>query len=195
MILFVDTETTDLVRAKLPASHPLQPHIVQLACLLTDEDGTPISEHDWIIKPVGYAISNEVAKIHGITNERAKTEGRDRDEVLGEFAAIQSRANNFVAHNALFDQLVLEAFIHRCGSLLRFRPFECTMKMCSPILQIPPTPKMRQWGFMDYKPPNLGECYKFFFGKEFVGAHNALNDVRACRDVYFAAKTWKSNNV
>ena len=36
--------------------------------------------------------------------------------------------------------------------------------------------------------PNLAEAYKFFTGKEMIGAHNALNDCLATREIYMALK-------
>ncbi len=39
MILFYDTETTGLVDDRAPPEAAHQPHFVQLACLLTENDG------------------------------------------------------------------------------------------------------------------------------------------------------------
>ena len=41
-------------------------------------------------------------------------------------------------------------------------------------------------GMTGYKRPSLTETYRHFFGRDFDGAHDAMADVRACRDVYFA---------
>jgi len=39
-------------------------------------------------------------------------------------------------------------------------------------------------GIPDFKALNLQETYKFFFGREFQGAHRAIADVIACREIY-----------
>ncbi len=46
-----------------------------------------------------------------------------------------------------------------------------------------------------YKWPQLQEAYKHFFNKEFDNAHDALADVTACKDVYFAIQNSNSNSL
>jgi hypothetical protein len=40
----------------------------------------------------------------------------------------------------------------------------------------------------EYKWPRLIEAYRHAFGKDFTGAHDALADVRACKEIYFWLK-------
>lgn len=35
-----------------------------------------------------------------------------------------------------------------------------------------------------YKVPNLTQTFMHFYGKPFEGAHDAMADIRACRDVF-----------
>lgn len=65
---------------------------------------------------------------------------------------------------------------------------ECTATLATPLCKLPPTPKMRAAGRNHYKTANLGEAFKHFTGRDLDGAHNAMVDVRACMDVYFAIK-------
>lgn len=53
MYLFFDTETTGLPNFKIPFNHESQPHICQLAAILTDQNGKIKSELNAIIKPEG----------------------------------------------------------------------------------------------------------------------------------------------
>jgi hypothetical protein len=58
MLLFVDTETSGLIDFAQPTDHPSQPHIVQLAALLCDddEDCTVRETYQSIIRPDGWEI-------------------------------------------------------------------------------------------------------------------------------------------
>ena len=60
MILFWDSETTGLPDFNLRARDPAQPHIVQLAAILTDDGGSVYESHNVIIKPDGWTITKEV---------------------------------------------------------------------------------------------------------------------------------------
>lgn len=67
------------------------------------------------------------------------------------------------------------------------------MKMAKQIVKAPLTEKQKACGFGGYKNPNLQEAYKHFFGVEFEGAHDAMADVRACRDVFFKLNELEEN--
>lgn len=179
-ILFFDTETTGLPLFKEPSSHPDQPHIVQLAWIMND------IEHDYIIKPDGWIIHESASNIHGITTEIALEKGYPLAFVLGIFYADFCKAEKLVAHNASFDLRLIKIQCLKIGleSFIDSKPYECTMMQSKNIVKSPPTEKMIKAGFNSYKNPNLQETYVHFFGKNFDGAHNALADVRACRDVY-----------
>jgi DNA polymerase III epsilon subunit-like protein len=45
----------------------------------------------------------------------------------------------------------------------------------------------------DFKWPKLEEAYKHYYGEIFSGAHDALVDVRACRDVFL--KVYKEESI
>ena len=89
MYLFFDTETTGLPRNwKAPVSDLNNwPRLVQLAFLLYDDEGNKISEGDYIVKPDGYTIPKDASRIHGITTERANSEGQAIAEVLQQFSS------------------------------------------------------------------------------------------------------------
>lgn len=189
MFLFFDTETTGFPNKKYPHTWGGQPHVVQLAALLTTDKGEETSFMDCIIRPEGYTIPADVAAIHKITTERAMDEGVSKEEAYKVFHELHEKSRIQIAHNSEFDDLILASFYHRVGmGHIKRIPSTCTMKMCKPILKIPPTPRMIAAGFYGHKSPNLGECYEFFFKRKLEGAHDALVDVRACKDIYFAAQ-------
>jgi DNA polymerase-3 subunit epsilon len=56
--------------------------------------------------------------------------------------------------------------------------------MAVPVLNLPPTDKMRAAGFVKPKAPTLAECVRFLFDEELEGAHSAMVDCLACARVY-----------
>jgi len=192
--LFFDTETSDLVRFREPSDDPRQPHLLQLACILAEEDGTEVETFSALVKPYpGCIIGEEAFKAHGITIRKATEEGMDGGEVADRFFDMVFRAERVIGHNVTFDIRMMR--IH-AAKARGFKwdcpaPYFCTMRSASPIIKLPPTPKMIAAGFSKYKPPNLGECVQFFFGETLDGAHDALVDVRACKRVYHAIQDLK----
>ena len=69
MILFFDTETTGLVDFKASPASVNQPHLVQLGCILSEDNGEEISRLSLTVKPEGYEIPDNM--VHGITNAMA----------------------------------------------------------------------------------------------------------------------------
>lgn len=192
LALGYDTETTGLPLFKEPSEHPDQPHIVQLGAMLVDLDTRIVHNTlDVIIRPDGWTISDEVAAIHGVTQERAMLVGIPEALALQLFLSLWERAQFRIAHNEQFD-----ARIVRIG-LVRHKPSmadewkagaaQCTQKIATPILNLPPTEKMVAARMRGPKSANLGEAYLHFMGKPLENAHSALADTRGCLDVFFAA--------
>lgn len=192
--LVYDTETTGLPLFKEPSEHPGQPHIVQLGAVLVDLDTWQIlSTLDVMVRPEGWTIPEEVSKIHGITTEMAGDLGVP-ESLAAEMLLDMWRGRLRIAHNEQFD-----ARIVRIACMRHFEPTqadewkegkaECTANLATPIVKIPPTERMKAAGFTKFKTANLGEAFKHFTGRDLVGAHSALVDVRACLEVYRAIKT------
>lgn len=191
--LFYDTETTGLPLFKEPSEDPRQPHIVQLAALLVDlNTRKTLACMNMICRPDGWEIPEEMAAIHGITNEQALLEGLPESYVLSTFRELHEIADERIAHNESFDARIIRIAIKRilCDDELadawKAGNADCTARLTTPICSIPPTSKMTKAGFLKFKTPNLQEAYQHFFGKPFEGAHDAMADVLACKDVYFA---------
>ena len=117
MYLFFDTETTGIPRDyKAPLSKlDNWPRLVQLAWLLHDDAGNELERGSCMVKPVGFTIPLDVARIHGITTQRALQEGRMLGEVLVEFSALVNRAMTLVAHNMAYDEKIVGAEFLRNG--------------------------------------------------------------------------------
>ncbi|MDP1931944.1 MAG: 3'-5' exonuclease [Gammaproteobacteria bacterium] len=188
-ILFFDTETTSLPLWKEPSDHPDQPHLVQLAAILVNPDTREmIAFMDVIIKPDGWTIPEETIAIHGITNERALSEGIPETEALDMFLSLHSQCGIRVAYNESFDARIVGIASFRYAAVdvidaWKDAPAQCAMKMAKPICKIPAPANARRFG--PYKNPTLTEAYKHFTGAELVGAHSAMTDAKACMEVYF----------
>ncbi len=184
MPLFFDTETTGIPRNYSAPTSDLAnwPRLVQLAWLITDDKGDEIKSVEHIVKPEGFTIPDDAARVHGISTERAMGEGVDLKTVLAAVAPDLEQADLLVAHNIQFDEKILGAELLRNGyaDLPAARPKRCTMRESTDYCELP--------GRYGFKWPKLQELHLKLFGVEFEGAHDALVDVRACSRCYFELK-------
>lgn len=188
MKFFYDTETTGLPNYRKKLDNPDQPDIVQLACLLTKDNGDELSGFSVYLK-TKKDIDPDATKAHGITNTDLNKYGVAPVSALYMFLNLRNHADTEIAHNNKFDKWMIKSAAARLPRPLKVLPKKetCTMTMANPMMKLPPTPKMKKWGFK-YKNPTLSECYEFFFNKTLDGAHDALVDVRATAEIYFEMK-------
>lgn len=184
MYLFFDTETTGL-----PADYnaPLSnldnwPRLVQIAWLLYDNSGAQISSNDYIIRPENFTITEESTIFHGISHQKALSEGVSLKSALTEFSNGIDQSRIIVAHNVDFDEKIVGAELLResMNNRISTKPKFCTMKSSTDFCKIP-------YG-ADYKWPSLTELHLKLFNKGFVESHNAAMDVKACADCFFELK-------
>lgn len=188
MIYCFDTETTDLPKDGLPNDHPTQPHLVQLGGILYDDDGFVRARVSLIVKPEGYVIGAKAASIHGITTAIALAVGLPIKVVMAVHYNLRHLADEIIAYNIEFDQRLMAIQEARYG-LKPAKPNPakqtCVMRHITPIVNLPPTERMKAAGFEKNKPPNLGEAIKHFFNEALPGAHDALIDAEACGRIYW----------
>lgn len=190
MILGFDTETTGLPDWGQPSDADHQPHLVQLAMVLLDDDLVEVASASLVVRPEGWIIPDDVAKIHGITTERALAVGVSEKIATRLYMDLMYGSKALaVAHNVKFDQRIMRIAMLRAGFDKDWQDSReitsfCTMEAAMPLVNLPPTAKMVAAGFNKPKPPRLSECIEFFFQEKLEGAHDALVDVRACLRVY-----------
>jgi DNA polymerase-3 subunit epsilon len=139
-----------------------------------------------IVKPDGWAIPDESARVHGITTALATEVGLPAVFAAATFSQFVKLADVVVGHNIAFDVKMMQCEFYRLGR--QFPPFttRCTKEMAEPVLRLPPTERMVAAGYGNkFKPPTLTECFDFLFNEELPGAHDALVDARASVRVYF----------
>ena len=181
LLIFYDTETTGFVHGSKPISDEKQPHIVQLAAQLVTPENETVQEFSLIVDPgiaQGVHIPSKLAnEVHGIDDAKAEKFGVNANTAIDFFMHLHSFAETRVAHNDDFDKEIIKiARYRRAGQDpgdLGSTPY-CTMKVCKRVV---PGGKS-----------NLQTSYQHFFGESFGGAHDAMNDVRACRRIYFHLK-------
>lgn len=178
IILTYDTETTGLPNWKIPSDDPTQPHLVQLAAIVSDtETKKVISSIDLIIRPDGWEIPQEVTDIHGISTEYALRVGVPERVAFETFMNLW-QGHLRVAHNRTFDQRIMRIVAKRYGTEDEVNAWankddhDCTMLLSKQAMKVGKFPK-------------LSEAYLHFTGKELEDAHSAMPDAVACLDVYY----------
>lgn len=183
MYLFFDTETTGL---PLKWNAPINdldnwPRIVQIAWLYFDKNGNELSSKEYIIKPEGFFIPHDSAKVHGITTDIANEKGIQLKAVLNEFSKILKESKFLIAHNISFDHKVTSAEFLRKKITSNINQIKqiCTMESSVDYCKIPGGVTK------PFKFPKLSELHMKLFNKDFQDAHNALVDVKACAKCFF----------
>jgi DNA polymerase III epsilon subunit-like protein len=184
MYLFFDTETNGKAKNfKAPVTDlDNWPRITQLGWQMYDEDGTLVEEKSILIKPEGWTIPVEKFFIdNNMSTERCEEFGIPLEDALKQLIASLEKSQYLIAHNMEFDINVLGAEFLRKGmkSENKVNKF-CTMKESTSICKLP--------GARGYKWPTLTELHTFLFNEGFAGAHDALDDVKACAKSFFELK-------
>jgi len=180
--LFFDTETTGLPKKYNAPIFDLDnwPRLVQIAWMLTDDQGGIISQEEYIIKPDNFTIPKESSAIHGIDDLRAQTVGKELKDVLDVFNYDLNISNpDLVAHNIMFDRNVVGSELLRLNIESNFLNLKtiCTMKESVNFCALP-----------NKKFPKLFDLHFKLFNTGFDNAHNALSDVIACYRCFFELK-------
>lgn len=188
-ILFYDSETQSLPLWDVPSEDPRQPHIVELAAILATRDEIKARFHS-VVKPDGWMIPDDVAKIHGFTTDRALAEGRPEADVVREFDSLWRQADLRVAHSESFDARILRIAYKRFIGEAEAEQWsagraKCTANLSEPLCKLPPTQRMIEAGRgKQFKRPKLSEAFECLFGEKMVGAHGAMADAENCLRVY-----------
>jgi DNA polymerase-3 subunit epsilon len=108
-------------------------------------------------------------------------------DILTRFNAMKDKCTDRVAYNIPFDKQMLlrEEMAYGVAHDEEKKISLCVMKMAEPLCKPPPTAKQQEWNIGPFKAPKLKEAYQHFFGEEFERAHDAMNDVMACKRIFF----------
>lgn len=187
MYLFFDCETNGLPVNYGAHVHDVEnwPRMLQLAWQLYDAKGALLRGGNYLIKPEGFELNAEAAKIHGLTMEKLMDIGYDVKEVLKKFAEDMALAEKLIGHNISFDKSIVGAEIIRAGMEKAYEAVKGKEKICTMHSS---TQFCALQGPRGYKWPKLQELHKKLFGEEFLEAHDAEKDVAATAKCFFELK-------
>jgi len=188
-ILFFDTETSGFIKKALAADDPEQAWTVQIGALLTDTEGKEIDKLNVIIKANGREMNYHAEKIHGISIEKADSEGIEEIDAAEQFGLLLRQASLVVGHNFDFDwkyaQHLLERNMDELSDEARSAfyldlPNQCTMKDKKVVKFCGLKNRIGR-----VKWPKLIELHEILFNEGFDGAHDAFADITATKNCYF----------
>jgi len=162
-ILYLDLETTGLDTSR--------DRVVEIGMMLEDETSGQVETLEALVNP-GIPIPEEVSAIHGIRDEDVK----DQPTIAQSLPKIQGWIEScdiLAGYNVSFDLKVLMAESRRASL-----PLPLHTKRIWDMQRI----------FFHHEPRTLSAAMKFYCQREIDGAHRALNDVEATRDVFVAQR-------
>ena len=179
--LFLKTNTTGLPRNwKAPITDTDNwPRMVQLAWILSDNNGNTTESMEFIVKPENYEIPFDATMIHGVSTGRAMNDGVNLRSVLTIFNERINEADYIVGHNVQFDMNVIGAELLRKNipTELFNKKKICTMRASTDYCQLS--------GPLGFKYPKLAELYYLLFGYDVHLIHDALVDLKVTEKCYW----------
>ncbi len=185
MELFCDVETSGFISNKIPANHPDQAWIVQIAAILSTREKV-YNEFSFMLLSMNRKIHPAAEAVHHISVEDADN-GVSETTVASLFLKMLDYHPTVVCHNYPFDSKFIMQLLDRNGyngSWIKEAPAFCTMRASTDICKLP-FKSNKNWGVQKYKWPKLEELYFHLFQKYIVGAHDALADTKATRECYY----------
>lgn len=155
------------------------PRIAQLGWQLYDQKQNLLNEGSVLIQPDGWVIPKEKFFIdNNMSTERCQEFGIPISQALDKLLFDVTKADYLIAHNMNFDINVLGAELIRAKKEMPKKIAQvCTMESSTNYCKIA--------GPYGYKWPTLTELHTKLFSKGFEGAHDALDDVKACAKSFF----------
>jgi len=190
--LFFDLETTGLPERRLSSygeyfaprefQHYNGCRIVSIAWIIF-EDSSRLKESYYVIKPDGFKSSPKSLEVHKITEEFAMATGRPISEIFAEFENDVATCDQILSYNLAFDYNV---FLAECWRYQQKRIIRLMDEIKQCCIMIKSKECLKTIGGVNKKYFKLEEVYRHLFNdKEFKTAHDALDDVRRCSEVFF----------
>lgn len=189
MLLFIDCETSGLIKRNLPLDSDQQPWVISLAAELTDENGRQLACINTGIRASGRTIAEEARRVHGVSSAKASRTGVSELAALGVLCgreSLASQARYVIGHGIGFDRDVITSVLARNGreATTWVRPgleFRDTMTTAAAFCRLP-----SEHDSGGYRWPKLREALSILLGEELqTGAHDAWSDLQGAKRLYF----------
>lgn len=189
MYLFVDCETSGLIKRTLPLDSPEQPWIVSLAAELCDDAGQQFACINTRIRANGRTIEDGARNVHGVSSAAAGRTGISELAALGVLCgreSLASQARYVIGHGLSFDRDVITSVLARHGrdATIWLRPglsFVDTMLAAAAFCKLP-----SEHDSGGYKWPSLDDaCVILLNDPPRTGAHDAWDDLQRAKRLYF----------
>jgi len=187
--LFIDCETSGLIKRSLPLDSPEQPWIVSLAAQLCDDAGRELASLNTRIRANGRTIEEGARKVHGVSTALAGRTGVSELAALGVLCgkeSFASQARFVIGHGLSFDRDVVTSVLSRHGrdATTWTRPgleFVDTMLAATPFCKIP-----SDHDSGGYRWPSLDAACEILLNEPpRTGEHDAGDDLRRAKLLYF----------
>ena len=166
--LILDTETTGLIKSRLIPLEK-QPEIVEFFGAVYDlKSGKHVKkskrplEIEQLFRPTR-PMTEEVIKIHGITNEAVAGAPSFKSKAAAIKKFIEEQ-QSVIGHNLSFDKEMIDLEMQRCGLVVAWPRLICTVE---------------QTVHLKGHRLNLSALHNLLFGEPFANAHRARVDVDA----------------
>jgi len=165
LVIVLDTETSSFYN-----------DILQIAYVICDKNGNIIKEVNNYVK--NRLPSIESMKVHGITIDKIKKDGKDFYLIIEELMKDIGMCESIIGHNIQYDLSTIQNDIRNYG-------INIIKEDNSPMLNIFEYIKIIDTISLYGKKIKLEELYYHLFKKNIINAHNALVDVIATKECYF----------
>lgn len=173
----IDAETNGIFDYKKPADDPCQPRLANLGVLLLNEDLSVASEHEFLVKPDGWAMTPEATAVNGLTDEILAAEGQALGVVLLFWQHLVADGRAVASYGAQFDCKQMRGELRRAGldDLFEKTPNSCLMRACQG-LKIKKANGKGGW-------PGLDDALRHFGFEPEAKPHRALAGARKSAEV------------
>lgn len=197
--LFLDMETSGLIRRDLPLGEDQQPWAVKVAVDHTDGNGVSFNRIDVLVRAEGRKVKSGAEAVHGIDAATSERQGMAENLILAAVADLAGKARAVVSYGD-FDRMVVESLMIRLERKLGKPPgtyrarwirpgLEFVNVMAPSAQQVCKIPSTSEWGAGEYKWPSLDEAAKAVLGETpDRPIHDAWADLTLVKRIFFALR-------